>query len=380
MYAYRCARYPRLRLTLALNATSLVLAVALSGCLADNQTTSGSSRPTATATSRVSGPVPQGTPVVLYWRSVTPDGLYATSWGGALYKIPTLNFGPGSPVVQSPDGSRLAIGDKAYDTTSGAPTQLPLDAATADAVDVTWGDDSRHVCLVRRLPTDGSPSEISFGLPGSPAKVLGRFGSQGQQLPGATVLACSATTNRVVVANVGYMNDTSDVWVLDATTGATKSHRSYPTTSQSNGNIGSFVVASPDGQYLAETDAATGSATIRGIADGSVVARLSGMEVHGFSSHGHLVLAAPRSPGVALENASLTNPVVVDWRTGKTVWRSPVGAGFAGRLAAQPSGEGIALDLDVGQRHSIWLVGADGPGRAVDNDAQFLVTVLVGLV
>src|SRR6202035_2418770 len=103
--------------------------------------------------------------------------------------------------VQSPDGSRLAIGDTVYDTSSGATTQLPFDATTT-YVSVTWADDSRHLCLTRPLPGEGSPSEISFASPGSPPKVLGKFGSQGQQVPGATVLACSATSNRVVVANV----------------------------------------------------------------------------------------------------------------------------------------------------------------------------------
>lgn len=139
-------------------------------------------------------------------------------------------------------------------------------------------------------------------------------------------------------------------------------------------------MASPDGQYLAETDAATGSATIRRIADDSVVARLSGMEVHGFSWHGELVLAAPRRPDFALDNTSTMDPVLVDWRTGKAVWRSPAGATLGGRLAAQPGGEAIALDLRVGQHWGIWVVAPDGHGRAVDPDIQFLVTVLIGLV
>jgi hypothetical protein len=167
---------------------------------------------------------------------------------------------------------------------------------------------------------------------------------------------------------------------LDATTGATQYHRTYVTTTKTNGNIGVFVVASPDGQYLAETDAATGSATIRRIADDTVVARLSGMEVHGFSWRGDLVLAAPRQPDFSIVNSSMMNPVVIDWRTGTTVWRSPAGASFGGRLAAQPGGKAIAFDLGVERHHEIWLVGPDGQGRAVDPDIQFLVTVLVGLV
>jgi hypothetical protein len=372
---------PRPYLVVGVTATSLILAVAMSGCVADNPTTNAAkeSASASPAAPKVRGPIPVGTPVVLYWRTVAPDGLYAASWTGALYKVPTVNFAPGSLAVQSPDGSRLAIGDRVYDTTSGATTQLPFDG-TKTYVAVTWADDSRHVCLTRPLSGEGSPSEISYDLPGSPAVVLGRFGSHGQQVPGATVLACSATSNRVVVANVGGLNDTSDAWALDPTTGAIQYHRTYPTATKTNGNIGVFVVASPDGQYLAETDAPTGSATIRRIADDSVVARLSGMEVHGFSWHGELVLAAPRPPDFALDNTSTMDPVLIDWHKGTTVWRSPAGASFGGRLATQPGGKAIALDLRVGQHEGIWLVAPDGQGHAVDEDIQFLVTVLIGLV
>lgn len=220
---------PRLGLVVGATATSLIL-VAMSGCVADNPTTNAAAKQPASASpaaSKVRGPIPVGTPVVLYWRRVSPDGLYAASWTGALYKVPTINFAPGSLAVQSPDGSRLAIGDRVHDTTSGATTQLPFDGAKTD-VAVTWADDSRHVCLTRPLLGEGSPSEISYDLPGSPAVVLGGFGSHGQQVPGATVLACSATSNRVVVANVGGDNETSDAWVLDTTTGAILYHRTYP--------------------------------------------------------------------------------------------------------------------------------------------------------
>ncbi len=331
---------------------------------------------------KVKGSIPAGTPVVLYWRTLGGDGLYATSWSGDLYKVPTLNLVQGELAAQSPDGSRLAIGATIYDTSTGAVTsQLPFDAITT-YTSVTWADDSRHVCLNKPLlgPSSQWPSEISYDLPGSPTVVLGKFGLQAEQVPGATVLACSATSNRVVVANVGGLNDTSDVWVLDATSGAIRFHRTYPTSTKVNGNVGTFVVASPDGQYLAETDAATGNSVIRRIGDDSVVARLSGMEIHGFSWHGDLVLAAPRPPDFALDNSSTTDPAVIDWRSGKTLWRSAAGADFGGRLAAEPGGEAIAFDLRFGLRDGIWLVGADGRGRAADQDIQSLVTVLIGLV
>jgi len=351
------------------------MAVVVSACSPSAAGSATSTASSSTPAFTVRGPIPAGTPVVVYWRTVSGDGLYATSWSGALYKVPAIDFPAGSLAVQSPDGSRLAIGDMTYDSRTGQTVaRLPPNLS------VTWADDNRYVCLARPLPGQGSPSEISYGLPGSPAVVLGKFGSQGQQVPGATVLACGARANRIVLANVGGLNDTSDVWVLDAATGAIRYHRTYPTSTKSNADVGTFVVASPDGQFLAETDVTTGSATIRRIADDSVVAHLAGMQVHGFSWHGELVLAAPRPPDLALVNTSTLDPVVIDWRTGKTVWRSPEGASFDGRLAAEPGGKAIALDLRVGQHSAVWLVGPDGQGRPVDPNIQFLVTVLVGLV
>ncbi|HEV3461233.1 MAG TPA: hypothetical protein VG413_04265, partial [Candidatus Dormibacteraeota bacterium] len=67
-----------------------------------------------------------------------------------------MDLPQGSLAVQSPDGSRLAIGNTVYDTSSGSTTHLPFDVTNGD-LSVTWADDSRHMCLTRRLPGDGSP-------------------------------------------------------------------------------------------------------------------------------------------------------------------------------------------------------------------------------
>ncbi len=84
------------------------------------------------AAPKVRGPIPVGTPVVLYRRTFGANGLYAASWSGALYKVPTVNLVQGELAVQSPDGSRLAIGDTVYDTSSGSTSRLPFDAITTD--------------------------------------------------------------------------------------------------------------------------------------------------------------------------------------------------------------------------------------------------------
>jgi hypothetical protein len=322
------------------------------------------------------GPIPTGVPVVLYWRTVTADGLYAASWSGAVYKVPTLPIYDGL-AVQSPDGSRVALGFLAYDTTTGA--QQPLPFGPNPSVTVSWADDSRHLCLVRVVGGDASPSDISVGLPGSPETKLARLGVNAQQSPGPTVLSCSYINRKVVVAQVGFGRDTHDLWVLNWDTGAVEYHRTYPVPTKYGTVAGVYTVASPDAQYVAETDAVTGSTSIRRLADDTVVAHLDGKEVHGFSWHGDRVLATPRQANVDLVNSATTDPAVIDWRTGKTVWSS-VGAVFGGRLEAQPGGSGIALDLLSGGHRGIWMIGSDGTGRQVDTDIQFLVTGLVGLV
>jgi hypothetical protein len=322
------------------------------------------------------GPIPLGTPVVIYWRSVAPDGLYASSWKGDLYKVPTLNFESGALAAQSPDGSRVSIGGVVYDTSTGdVIAHVPSDGA------VTWADDSRHVCLATRLQGQGSATRISYGLPGSNLTDLGEFGSWAVQVPGATVLACSASSNRVVVSNVGGENDTSDVWAVDATSGAIGLHRSYPTSTKNNGNVGVFIVASPHGDYLAETDGITGSATIRGIAGNSVVTQFPNTQVHGFSWSGGRVLATSRQADFSVVNTTRNDPEILDWATRTTIWKSPTGSFLGGRMAAQPSSEGIAIDMAVnGRQFGIWLIGADGRAIAADQNIAFLVTELVGIV
>jgi hypothetical protein len=376
----------RLRMRWIPSAIAAALAVAIIaslvaiGAYRRSQTVPSTTGPTTKASPvppAARGPIPTGTAVVIYWRSVAPDGLYASSWTGGLYKVPTLNFESGALAVQSPDGSRLSVGGVVYDTSSGALLgHLPTDAT------VTWADDSRHVCLATPLPGQGSPTQISYGLPGSSLTDLGKFGSWAVQVPGALVLACSASSNRVVISNVGGENDTSDVWVVNSTTGLVVYHRSYLTTSKTNAN-GVFVVASPHGDYLAETDSSTGSATIRQIPANEVVAQLTHMQVHGFSWTGDRVLVAPRQPDVSIVNTANTDPEVMDWRTGAKVWRAPAGAIMGGRMSAQPGGDGFAIDLFTvftGGRPAIWLIGSDGHGRAVDDNIETLVTELIGLV
>jgi hypothetical protein len=314
--------------------------------------------------------IPAGTPVVLYWRTVDADGLYAASWSGERYKGPRVNLSPAGVTTQSPDGSRMAVGNTLYDTSTGDLRIMDFDPNGS----VKWADDNRHVCLARPLAGQGSASEISYALPLNSSQVLGNFGSHGEQVPGATVLACSAKTGRVVVANVGGMRDTSDVWVLDAATGAIRYHRAYPTVSKyGNPNVGVAVVASPDGQFLAETYDATGSTTIRRVADDSVMATLNQMEVHAFSLAGDLVLATPRQPNFLIVNSTTKDPALIDWRSGITMWQSSEGAEYGGSLASQPNGKGVALSLRLKDHWDLWLIDASGQGRSVDQRIQYLV-------
>ncbi len=369
---------PRGRATVTANQVrtrllSLVATAALAACSGTPTASPPTPPPSPTFTPfSARGPIPAGKPVVIYRVAGAPVGdLAAASWDGVLYR------GPNAPVVgpdrASPDGSKVAFGIVVEELASGALTRLPADGNTL----VRWGDDSQHLCLSKPTGGEGSPRAISIVLPGAPAIALASLGATVPQAPGPTILACSPLSSRVVVAQIGPQNDTQEVWVLNATTGALQYHRRYPVQTKTISNVGDIVVASRDGQYLAETDAITGVSTIRRVADDSVVASLPNVEVHGFSWDGGRVLVTPWQAGFLTVNETFQNATIIDWHSGKTVWSAPEGARFFGQMTIQPGGSAFALSLNFCRvinscQESLWLVGADGKSRELDRDTQLL--------
>jgi hypothetical protein len=328
---------------------------------------------------KLNGHIPTGQPLVLYRRlglQERPSELLAATWTGALYSAYDTPLSPGAE-AQSPDGSKLLYSSIVYDVA----TARQLDDAPVGGASLTsalWGDDSRHICWVT-APAANAPVDVSIAGAGSPAIHLPTpagaewRGGNGNLSTALSVLACSPLTGVVVVAESGALGETTDVWVLSMTTGAVEYHQAYAPAEQANGTR---VVASRDGVYLAETDSATGTATIRRWSDGAVQVQLAGEEVHAFSWDDRSVLVTARQPGLVIDNITFQNPALIDLQTGQAIWQAPVGARwFEPNLVLQPGGSGLALGLNVCATDcqvNLWLIGPNGKGRELDHNVEML--------
>jgi hypothetical protein len=193
---------------------------------------------------------------------------------------------------------------------------------------------------------------VTGPIGGAPQKVA-QFGSFGGQ-SGPEVLACSYLNDQAVVGEFaiwGY----AEVSVIKLSTGAVLFHHLYPTHPIN-------IHASHDSRYLAEvTDSGT---TIRRTSDGRIMAQLPNVAVVGFSWDGNRVITLP-VVGTSGEAQLL------DWQTGRVIWRLPVGADVAQfapvSFLAQPGGGDVLLSIGrpnvYGQTDDLWLIQADGTAK-----------------
>ena len=312
------------------------------------------------------GPPPAGIPLIWY-STVSPSGptpqagpWVALDWNGAA--VGKLNASGG--INQSPDGSRLDMAGVGYVDQSGQPVAA---VRLNNKGGPGWSDDSRHFCLVGTasgaVPTGNNEPAWLFAGPieGPLHRVaqLGQFGGQS----GAGAIACSFLSDRAVVEETVIMG-TSDVWVIKLSTGALLYHRQYSNEQTP------FVRASHDGQYLAEQTASTnafGATVIRRVSDGREVARLANQTVVAFSWDGSLVVTMPATGTAAPNEARL-----VDWQSGKILWRLPGPAGTTGGAAvyalARPNGMDLVVGIGPQSADGIdelWLVRADGTAKRI---------------
>lgn len=308
------------------------------------------------ATAPSSGPQPQATTDV------------AVDWNGGTVGI----LHEQGNIGQSPDGSRLLTGaGSLVDQTGRVVGQL-----TSLKGGPGWGDDSRQRCFMSTadgaLPTgNGEPAWLftsPIGTAGHRLVQLGEFGGQS----GPSVLACSPSTDRAVVAEdvIFYVRE---VWVLQLSTGAVLYHHVYI-----DGQVAS-VVASHDGRYLAELSMLShgnpivlGDTQIRRTSDGAVLARIPHQRVEGFSWDGSRIVTTPANPsGVAGEVE------VVDWQHNSVVWRHPLApqdqTGY-GRVDLLPRPEGADIAVAVGrattdgtpdQYEGLWIIRGDGRSQQI---------------
>jgi len=318
------------------------------------------------------GAPPAGTPVIWYslsspWQGLAdPQRLVAIDWMGTL--VGTMYQTPAT--AQSPDGSILATRDGVYFDRTGAVATI---ASASSYYNAQLADDNRSLCEIRQSGASGGDESVFIGRIGGPARRVAQGGVIGAR-SGIVILACSVLNDRVVVGDIG-MSGMTGVRVLTLSTGRLLFQRAYsgPPTS---------VISSHDGKYLAEQTTTydtqgqplPGVSLIRRTIDGQVIAHISAQRVVRFSWDGIRVVTTP-----VFQGPGPTDVEVVDWKTGKIVWRVPGGPATSGGgtvfAMAQPNGPKIAIAVATqaqsGDVNQLWLVAADGQATQVVNQVFY---------
>ncbi|HEY1421374.1 MAG TPA: hypothetical protein VGG90_11795 [Candidatus Dormibacteraeota bacterium] len=314
----------------------------------------GSPQPVAAKPSPT--PLPPGHTAFFY--STAPDApVKPVGWDGSTYASFGLGGLTGGPGIQSPDGSKLLVGDAVFDRATGAVTQLGTVAGKG--LQVMWADDSRHLCLLHPAGSSeqagGTTSVLELLEPGMPAKTVAKVGHDEAQAF-ALLRSCSVTNDIAVVAQRAVL-PISDVWAIRISTGEVVQHLAYAQGQQP----GAVVVAS-DGRWMAEV---TTSTSVVDLSSGAAVGHLDGAAV-AFSSNGRVLVMEDR---------------VVDWTTNRKLWSSP--AGFsAAFVAGEPSTSTVAVDVMTGQGSAgqaplsqLWLVADSFVKHIADGAVPSFVTV-----
>jgi hypothetical protein len=313
------------------------------------------------------GAPPDGTPVVWYsavspWNGPAAEQrLVAIDWTGTL--VGTMYQTPA--IQQSPDGSILGSQGGMYVDRRGATVRTGSPSTYYNSL---LADDNRSLCDVR--PSGASLGEqwLFVGRVDGPARRIAQAGSIGAR-SSLAILACSVLNDRAVVGEIG-MTGFASVRVLALSSGRLLYQRAYSAQSTS-------VIGSHDGKYLAEQTTSydtqgqplDGVTLIRRTADGRVVGQVGKQRVLRFSWDGMRVVIGPSYAGTGGDVA------LIEWQTGKTLWRTTTGGGGTVYAMAQPNGPKIAIAVGT-QAHSgdvdqLWLVGADGQATQIVNEVFY---------
>ncbi len=293
--------------------------------------------------------------VVYYQDPRQPGNLYMFSWTGTETAIPlslrvALPSPPGGAVIhQAPDGSRLQLGTSVYDIQGKLLGEVP-----ASKPSPSWGDDSRHLCTLgdpSGQAQEGTVAVLSTVEAGGVPRQVARVGVIGGQR-GPGIAACSFLADQAVVVQIN-VSWSAEVWLVRLSTGAVLYHGTFPADQVT-------VFASRDGQYLAEDDYKSGTAVIRHVPDGAVVATLNNLQVQGFSWDGSLVAA---TSGTYPWDQDVR---ILNWRTGQVIWRAPADQRLGGLPLPEPAGSRLLIMLrpDATATYTdLWLVSPDGTAR-----------------
>jgi hypothetical protein len=274
--------------------------------------------------------VPDSTPVIRYHDLANFGQIDAMTWDGKLSG--TAAWGGGFRSA-NPAANLFATTTKITDREDRVVSKGDFGLLVTGA----WGDDGTSFCQMTPFDTsavygpadDTVPSTLQLVKLGLPPRNVAQVGSV---LDYPRVIACGVRRDRAIVVKVGLHGAITGYSVVELSTGKVVWTHKLEGPSPSRN-----IVASPDGQYVAENAPSQGgSATIYG-RDGSVLARLPAY-VEAFSWDGSLVVT---DRGIG------SGPVrLVRWHDGTVIWAGPGGEGFYfQQVLPEPDGTSIAIGI-----------------------------------
>lgn len=286
--------------------------------------------------------------------------LRAVSWNDATNGVLPGEVPSKATFWPSPDGRRYVVNGKIYDADGRELGVFPWQDPS-----LTWSRDGQFLCTaVPETRMTGAPMQLQIDFPGQQPRIVAAGYGIYSDNAGYPVLACDATSDRVVVASFGQGLFAGHLWVFRLSTGA------LIRSEDLGANLaGSWITASADGTLLAHATSATMSGPmttiVRSAESPTALQTLSGFVARGFSGDGSLLVGVTGPNSVAL----------IEWKTARRVW-SATGLPYGGYFP-EPGGAHIAVGLGfVGgaeEKGDVYIVSPDGTSVALPSGVHVIL-------
>jgi len=280
--------------------------------------------------------------------------LRAVAWSDATTGVLPGETPLKATVWESLDGGRYVLNGTIYDAGGRELGALPwLDGSLP-----TWSRDGQFLC--RAVPATrqtGAPMQLQTVVPGQQPRIVATGYGIYSDNAGYRVLACDATSDRVIVASFGQGLFAGHLWVFRLSTGA------LIRSEDLGSNVaGSWLAASADGTLLAHSVQATTAdpptTTIRTAESPTALQTLPNFEARGFSGDGSLVIGV---------TGGRNSVAIINWKAARRIWTA-TGLPYGGYLP-EPAGAHFAVGLGfVGgaeDKGNVYLVSPDGASIAL---------------
>ena len=310
------------------------------------------------------GPPPTGVNLLYVHDPDHASWLIAYDWSGQ--PRGTVKLSQPMPGMQmAPDGQAFLSAPPAKGGTVQFFDRLGQSISTPGTVRYTggiWADDNRHLCSVVQDPNTLVYTLVTqqAGEAARPVADVAQDSNLGQT--GVSIAACSFVHDQAILVRTTVASP-SELWVISLSTGKVLSHHTYLA-----GQLVS-VVASSDGQYVAESSSRNSGSLAMNSADSTVYRRVSDWTVVWTRPATEAVLAFSGDDSLALVSTAplvsgqASSLATIDLRTGNLIWHDQGTATF-GWFLARSGGTDFALWYRTGGGQNltgdILIVHADG--------------------